>query len=183
MKFSMFIFVMSVVFILFSLAIGSGEKIPWWSLNAGGNIYSSSTNHALCGSSGQLVAGEGSSIDNHSYAGFWNPWLMQTSTDVEDEQNPTLPAVFSISQNYPNPFNPQTIIEYSLPEVSHVNIAVFNILGQKVKVLKDEVEGVGYKMVTWDGKDESGSEVASGIYFYRIQAKDFAKCKKMLLLK
>jgi hypothetical protein len=183
MKFSMFILVMSVVFFLFSLAIGSGEKIPVWSLNAGGNIYSSSTDYMLCSSAAQPAVGHSSGANNHGYAGFWNPWVRQVSTDVEEEENPTLPLTFSLSQNYPNPFNPQTVIEYSLPQKSHVTIAVYNVLGQRVKILKDELEEAGYKTVTWDGKDETGSEVASGIYFYRIQAKDFLKCKKMLLLK
>ena len=75
------------------------------------------------------------------------------------------------------------MIEYALPHESHVNIAVYNILGQGVRVLKDEVEEAGLKRVTWDGKNDEGSEVASGIYFYRVQAKDFVQCKKMLLLK
>jgi hypothetical protein len=183
MKVKGFICAICIVFVSINLGFGSGEKIPMWSVNAGGNIHSSSTGYKLSGSAAQPVTGHNSGDSNHSYAGFWNPWLRQVSTDVEEEENETLPLTFSLSQNYPNPFNPQTVIEYALPHESHVNILVYNILGQKVKVLKDEVEEAGHKIVTWDGKDETGSEVASGIYFYRIQVGDFVKCKKMLLLK
>jgi flagellar hook assembly protein FlgD len=90
---------------------------------------------------------------------------------------------FSLSQNYPNPFNPQTVIEYTLPVQTHVNITIHNILGQRIKVLKNQLEQAGKRRVAWDGRDEGGSEVASGVYFYRIQARDFVECKKMLLLK
>ena len=174
---------MWIVFLSIDLGFGSGEKIPTWSVNAGGNIYSSSSDYKLSGSAAQPVTGNNSGANNCSYAGFWNPWVRQASTDVEEEENQTLPLTFSLSQNYPNPFNPQTVIEYALPHESHVNIAVYNILGQGVRVLKDEVEEAGLKRVTWDGKNDEGSEVASGIYFYRVQAKDFVQCKKMLLLK
>jgi hypothetical protein len=183
MKAKGFICAMWIVFLSINLGFGSGEKIPMWSVNAGGNIHSYSTDYKLSGSAAQPVAGHNNSVNNHAYAGFCSPWLRQVSTDVEEEKNETLPLTFSLSQNYPNPFNPQTVIQYALPHEGHVNILVYNVLGQKVKVLKDEVEEAGYKTLTWDGKDETGSEVASGIYFYRLQAKNFVKCKKMLLLK
>jgi flagellar hook assembly protein FlgD len=75
------------------------------------------------------------------------------------------------------------VIEYALPKESQVSITVYNILGQRVKVLKDEFEKEGYKRVIWDGTDDTGSEVASGIYFYRIKAGDFVTAKKMMMVK
>ena len=98
-----------------------------------------------------------------------------------DEEN--RPTSFSVSQNYPNPFNPATEFLFDLPRASHVKIEVFNILGQKVKSLVDEKMSVGSYVVDWDGKDERGLEVSSGIYFYRMKAGDFSDIKKMVLLK
>jgi hypothetical protein len=103
--------------------------------------------------------------------------------DSKQEHISGIPKTYQLSQNYPNPFNPQTLIKYDLPEPGHVNIAVYNILGQKVKTLVDEQQEMGYKFVYWDGKDEEGKEVASGIYFYKIKTKGFEKTKKMVLLK
>ena len=94
-----------------------------------------------------------------------------------------IPKTYQLFQNYPNPFNPETQIRYDLPVSGHVKLTIFNILGQKVKVLVDEIQGAGHKSVIWDGKDDHGREVASGIYFYKIGAENFQKTKKMVLLK
>ncbi|KPL02845.1 MAG: hypothetical protein AMJ90_04660 [candidate division Zixibacteria bacterium SM23_73_2] len=87
------------------------------------------------------------------------------------------------AQNYPNPFNPQTQIAYSLPEDSYVKFTVYNIQGKKVKVLVDEYQTQGAKTVIWDGCDESGEKVASGVYFYRIEAGPHSVANQMILLK
>jgi len=95
----------------------------------------------------------------------------------------TLPTTFSLAQNYPNPFNPQTVIQYSLSEDCQVRISIYNILGQRVKVLVNEYQLAGYKSVVWDGKNSKGKNVASGVYFYKIQAGKFNNVKKMVLIK
>ncbi|MGB2804995.1 MAG: FlgD immunoglobulin-like domain containing protein [Candidatus Zixiibacteriota bacterium] len=97
--------------------------------------------------------------------------------------NDTRPSEFSLSQNYPNPFNPATNIEFNLPKAAHVKIDVFNIVGQRVRTLVDEEMKSGRYLADWDGKDEQGHSVSSGIYFYRMQAGDFSDMKKMLLVK
>jgi len=104
-------------------------------------------------------------------------------TSVEEEKEEKVPSSFALKQNFPNPFNSETVIEYSLPRGSHVRIAVYNILGQRVKILLDRGQMAGRKSVVWDGKNEKGQEVSSGIYFYRIEAEEFVRTKKMLLLK
>jgi hypothetical protein len=105
-------------------------------------------------------------------------------TDVEDESGQEgLPGEFSLSENYPNPFNPETKIGYSLPRACRVRLEIFNILGQRLRTLVDEDHAAGRAEVIWDGKDDSGKEVSSGIYFYRLRAEDFTEAKKMLLLK
>jgi hypothetical protein len=104
-------------------------------------------------------------------------------TPLDLEGSESTPQHFSLSQNYPNPFNPQTSIRYALPQDAHVKLIVYNLLGQKVKTLVDEHQSAGHKTVWWDGKDESGGAVASGAYFYRIDADEFSKVKKMMLVK
>ncbi|NIN01126.1 MAG: M20/M25/M40 family metallo-hydrolase [candidate division Zixibacteria bacterium] len=94
-----------------------------------------------------------------------------------------LPKEFSLSQNYPNPFNPYTAIEYALPRDCEVKITIYNILGQRVKTLVQEHQKAGHKRIEWDGRDGRGEELATGIYFYRIEAEQFVQTKKMLLLK
>ena len=88
------------------------------------------------------------------------------------------PAKFSLEQNYPNPFNPVTTIMFSIPKEVMVNITVFNVVGEKVCELKNEVMKPGYYQVDFDA-----SKIASGVYFYRLQAGDFMITKKMNLLK
>ncbi len=89
-----------------------------------------------------------------------------------------IPEKFSLSQNYPNPFNATTIIEYQLPEVSFVDLSIYNILGQRVVTLVDGMQEAGWHSIEWNA-----AGVASGIYFYRIQASEFRDSKRMLLIK
>jgi hypothetical protein len=94
----------------------------------------------------------------------------------------SLPSEYSLCQNYPNPFNPETQISYDLPVAGHVTLVVYNIRGQKVRILVDKQEAAGHKSVIWNSRDEAGDKVASGIYFYRFEAGNFTETKKMLLL-
>lgn len=94
-----------------------------------------------------------------------------------------LPTSFALSQNVPNPFNPTTQVSFALPKAAKVNLAIYNVLGQQVKTLVDGDMAAGYQTVTWDGTDRTGSQVASGVYFYKLRAGDYSDTKKMLLLK
>jgi len=94
-----------------------------------------------------------------------------------------LPVEFSLHQNYPNPFNPETRIVFNIPVRSRVNISVFNMLGQNVAVLADEVYDAGGHAVVWSGTDESGYKVSSGVYLYKMTVGDLVISKKMLLVK
>jgi hypothetical protein len=94
-----------------------------------------------------------------------------------------LPEEFSVNQNYPNPFNPVTQINYALPTDCQVTLGIYNILGQKVRTLVNEYQSAGYKSVIWDGKDNQARALATGIYFYRIQAGTFTQTHKMVLVK
>lgn len=113
--------------------------------------------------------------------------LLVVATDVEREKN-TLPNSFALSQNYPNPFNPTTTIQFDVPVSSNLSIAIYNILGQQVKELvHDRFEGGRYSVV-WDGRNQSGVSVSSGVYFVRMQASNgrqssFVKVTKMVLVR
>ena len=95
-----------------------------------------------------------------------------------DDEVSEIPTRFALTQNYPNPFNASTIIQYTLPNASHVTIEIYDILGRRVEMLVQEEQQAGYHQVIWDADDNS-----SGMYFYRIQAEDYTEAKKMLLLK
>jgi hypothetical protein len=94
-----------------------------------------------------------------------------------------LPISYGVGPNYPNPFNPSTTIGYQLPEVIEVRLAIYNILGQAVRVLVDERMEAGYHRVAWDGRDAEGTQVSSGVYIYRFEAGPYHKVQKMMLLK
>ncbi|MFH2056084.1 MAG: FlgD immunoglobulin-like domain containing protein [bacterium] len=95
----------------------------------------------------------------------------------------TLPDRFSLGQNHPNPFNPETVISFSLPQSGQVKLEVFNILGERVLVLADELLPAGNYRYTWDGKDSQARRAPSGIYLYRLSAAGLSSTRKMLLLK
>lgn len=106
------------------------------------------------------------------------------SQTVVEDIGGNQPATFLLSQNYPNPFNPSTTIRFSLPQTEKVKLEVYDIQGRLVKSLVDyELYQPGNYEVTWDGSDNNGSRVASGIYFTKMQAGKFAQTRKMNLVK
>ncbi len=107
------------------------------------------------------------------------------ATGVDDEPTALLPTEFALDQNYPNPFNPSTTIRYHIDAgtPTRTTLAVFNVLGQKVATLIDRTETAGDYTVTWQGADDNGGKVASGIYFYRLSHGTEVESRKMVLLK
>jgi len=107
-----------------------------------------------------------------------------TAADVgEEEQTSNRAIYFELHQNYPNPFNPETEISYTLLKDSRVKLDIYNLLGQRIRTLVDEYQEAGDRSVSWDGKDERGREVTSGIYLYRLQAGEYSEVRKMVLVK
>ncbi|NIR92566.1 MAG: T9SS type A sorting domain-containing protein [Gammaproteobacteria bacterium] len=96
----------------------------------------------------------------------------------------TLPTTFAVSPNYPNPFNPTTMIRYQFPKAADVRLVVYNILGQKIRTLVNARIEPGYHQIQWDGRNEAGVQVSSGIYIYRFEAAgEFSQIRKMIFLK
>ena len=108
--------------------------------------------------------------------------VIKINNDVVDK-NTNKQLYFELSPNYPNPFNPETTIRYTVPENCRVNIDVFNLLGQKICNLVNEKKSAGNYSTIWDGRDNNGKHVTSGVYIYRIKANDFIDAKKMLLIR
>jgi hypothetical protein len=112
---------------------------------------------------------------------------IDTTTSVDFEENQK-PITFALFQNHPNPFNPATAITFNVQDSKfkipvHTTLKIYNILGQKVRTLVDEPKVAGGYEVIWDGKDDKGKNVASGIYFYQLTAEDYKKTKKMVLIR
>ena len=101
----------------------------------------------------------------------------------EETQPSVRPTEFELSQNYPNPFNPGTQIEYTLQKKALVNLEIYNLLGQKVKMLMNEYQSPGSYHILWDGKNEQNLTVASGVYFYRLKVNGAVQTKRMVLLR
>ena len=94
-----------------------------------------------------------------------------------------IPTKYSLYQNYPNPFNPNTEIKFDLPENIHVELAIYNTLGQKVTTLINEERAAGAYRIIWDSKNAGGMNVASGVYIYQIKAGNFIQSRKMILIR
>ena len=142
----------------FQIAEKNQKEGQRWLLTAkNGDVYK-------LGDSGEIVI-------NGSVNGF-------TLTKAE-----TIPTSFSLSQNYPNPFNPVTSIGYTVPEEMYVTISIYNLIGQKIVELVNEVQQKGHHKVMWDSKDAKSNLVSSGVYFYSIKAGDHTALKKMVLMK
>ncbi len=96
---------------------------------------------------------------------------------------PQLPQSFRLAQNFPNPFNPVTTIQFSLPERAHVSVTIFNALGQQVRRLVEADYPGGVHQVQWDGKDDRGQNVSSGVYYYKLDSEKYHAIRKMILMR
>ncbi len=103
--------------------------------------------------------------------------------NVQDTADENLPKNFALFQNYPNPFNPETEIRYQLPKKSDVRLTIFNLQGQKIRTLINGYQPAGTHSVKWNGQDQSGNAVVSGVYLYQMRVGNFMETRKMLLLR
>ena len=108
----------------------------------------------------------------------------RSSTAVREERVGAIPQGFTLRQNYPNPFNSETMIRFVLPVAGQMELALFNLAGQRVTTLVQGVRDAGTYTVHWDGRDDAGQELASGVYLYRLRfGKQQGETRKLLLLR
>ncbi len=125
-------------------------------------------------------------IDTGTNNGY--PYLTQQLTSIDDkildnEENINQITDKVTMNNYPNPFNPQTTISFTIQKTEKINLTIYNIKGQKVKTLVNEEKEAGNHSIIWNGKDEAGKTVSSGVYLSRIQVGNFSKTNKMMMMK
>ena len=109
--------------------------------------------------------------------------LVSVIEEVAIDDELQSPDDFQLSQNYPNPFNPSTNIEYSLPKDCHVNLTIYNIIGQKIITLVDENKNIGNYSVMWNGENDFGVITPAGIYIYKLETDEKTLMNKMLFVK
>ncbi len=179
---------MKMGFILFALTVsmifyhpaGAQNKVPNSVFGNGGREILSSGNR-IVSTVGQPIIGWVNSPAYNNKLGFW----YQSGgfvTGIGLLSN-GLPTEYLLEQNYPNPFNPETVIEYQLPRPADVEISIFNLWGQRVVTLVAGRQTAGTYKIIWDGKDEAGRSVASGVYFYQMKCGDFKQTQGMSLVK
>jgi hypothetical protein len=167
-------------------AYRSGQSAPAYYYNPSGDIYFPGRwplpeDLAYTNTTLQAAGTDGFALGDLN----WFPaqkakWLV---TGIKEDKGSQIPNTFSLSNAYPNPFNPTTNIKFSIAKSENINLVVFNVLGQKVKTLVNGAMKAGSYTATWDGRDDFGSHVASGIYFYRLESQSFNVTKKMILMK
>ncbi len=152
--------------LLFSLFLGGGDiggLIPFFHIIPEGALP---------------VAASSTGID------FALPSLRDVLTDVSENPGNIIPAAFELAQNYPNPFNPSTVIRYAVPNPAEIKLAVFNLLGQRIRLLFEGRLEVGTHSTQWDGRNDRGEQVAAGIYFLRLDSdRGVTLSRKMLLVR
>jgi hypothetical protein len=121
-------------------------------------------------------------IDGIRVSDNWGLAVTGVPSDVE-ENNSVVPTSYSLSQNYPNPFNPSTVISYQLSAVGNVQVKVSDMLGREVTTLVNEEKPAGRYQINWNGTDNYGNKVTSGVYFYTLKAGNYFQTKKMMFLK
>ena len=130
-----------------------------------------------------LPAGTYSYYVTAVYDGGWESEFSNEAVATVDVGSIPLPLVTELNGNYPNPFNPDTDIKFSIHEAGNVRIDIFNSKGQKVRTLINEYMSANFYNVVWNGKDTSGFNVSSGVYFYKMDAGKYTSTKKMILMK
>jgi hypothetical protein len=162
------------------------SRLDWSAFGAGFAVPAVS-NTVAKSSVGQPFVGRSQLANTLVESGFLaNPLLRGIVVGVNEQ--PDLPTAYALSQNYPNPFNPSTTIRFALPVQSKVSAEVYNILGQRVATLVNEVLPAGYHTIEWNGTGSNSQHLSSGVYFLRLAAsgdngRKFNEVRKLMMLK
>lgn len=172
--------------VIFTLLIVTGYvfgqiQCNWYSMNNGGGAMSSA-NYACAVTINQIAIGTITGSNLSAYLGFWYPGIVTgIAEDKSDEIINSNTLTTKLYQAKPNPFKNQTEIYYSLAGQQKVTLFIYDISGRMVKTLVNDNLNPGIYSVNWNGKNERGQQVSSGIYFYQLKTKDYTKTNKILL--
>jgi len=131
-----------------------------------------------------FVAARSDSSDSwHPCENEWREYQLEMASTVDFKPMSVNPKTIKLNQNYPNPFNAQTTVSYEIGKDTYVKISIFNLLGKKVRTLRNGFHGMGVYSIMWNGKDDFDQDVASGMYYYQLQSDDMQLTKRMTLMK
>lgn len=131
---------------------------------------------------GQLTVARAQSANIEVGAGFWPPQY-DSVTGMPEIVTPSHPVTYRLHQNLPNPFNPRTTIRYDLPVDSRVRLRLYDVAGRLIRTLVDGFEQAGARGVVWEGLDDHGSPVSSGIYIYTLETPEYRASGKLALVR
>jgi len=167
-------------------------RIGRYVFGSGGVLRATSANNRQHATIGQTFVGGMQGANHILRSGFW--LAGGGPVGIQSEEPVAMPTEFKLHQNYPNPFNPETTIAYDLPGAFLVTVEIFNTVGQRIRLVSSHVQGPGQAIATWDGRNDQGQAMVSGMYFYQVTASalenkesnqqiQFQETKKMLLVK
>jgi hypothetical protein len=165
-----------ILLVIFSTFVSNAQYVIPSSVLANGGGMMSSANYTTNGTIGQMITGPSAGSSYKQGAGFW--YTKQDVVTGIEQVHDLVPLDFRLFQNYPNPFNPATIIRFSIPEVSQVSLRVYDILGNLVADLFNGETAPGYYQAAFNA-----ANLASGVYFYRLESSGKVQVMKMTLLK
>lgn len=147
-----------------------------------GHVLDSQSEVVLIPVNTRIIGGEDLPVLNNTYQTFKLEITPIPITGIDNEHS-NLPSELKLNQNYPNPFNPETEISFQLPEANHVVIKIYNVRGEEIRTLTDGQYQVGGHQIRWDGKDNNGNLVPSGVYLYQLKSGSTTQIKKMTLIR
>jgi len=182
MKGRMFMWLMLTGLVLLATPVLAGAtlSLDWWTVDGGGMMGARAGTLALGGTAGQPDAGILTRDTLTLSGGFWRMAAEGTGLPGEEDG---VPAIFRLHAAAPNPFNPKTTLSFDLPAARRCRLAIYALAGRRLRVLLDGTLPAGTQHIDWDGRDEAGCTMGSGVYFARIQAGPESATQKLILMK
>jgi flagellar hook assembly protein FlgD len=173
------LFVLWIFFLVFPV-IAQNNKLTWYAFNMSFGV-SSYSDKIVKSIVGQTLVGSSTNSNTRIESGFLVALVKGPAVAVNEKQQ--IPLVFSLQQNYPNPFNQTTKICFDVTHRAHIHLKIYDILGRQIATLVDDIKEAGSYSLNWDGVNDGGDPVSSGVYFYILIAENFIQVRKMILVK
>ncbi len=161
--------------------VAQASSIRWSSFNSGSGI-STDGNTAIASATGEMLVGVSQGEGVNIASGFVVV-LQRVQSPVAIDETNALPATYALHQNYPNPFNPSTTLRFDLPAASDVRIIVYDLLGREAVRLTNQRLEAGYHELVWNGRDQAGQVLPTGMYILLLSTPEYTKSIKLVMLK